>query len=411
MHPTRSLSTALFLAVLAILPAAEPAPLPASTPWNLEKLEKAPKMEWLDETSPVRTLVYAGEPYQGKPSRVFAVYATPATISGHAEDKGPWPAIVLVHGGGGTAFPEWVTLWAKHGYAAIAMDLGGMVPDLKSPENAKLRTPLADGGPKQDDDVKFFTIATEDLSDDWPYHAVANTILAHSLIRSLPGVDPERTALTGISWGGYTTCLAASVDARFKAAVPVYGCGHLSENSAWLKQFTKMGPEQTAKWTKLYDPGTYLPSCKVPMLFVNGTNDFAYPLDSYMKCFDAVLSPKNIRIQIKMPHGHPPGWAPREISAFIDSKLLGTPKLPVLDRPAAKDGTASAKVHDAAIQSGTFVFSNTPGLINKLEWQETAATLGADGQLPAPLPAGTRIYYFTATMADGLMVSSPVVIE
>jgi len=406
----RLLSSILFLRVAVAAMAAEPAPLPPTTPWKLDHLYQPPKFEWIDDKSPVRTLVYTGEPFGGKPSRVFAVYATPATISGHAEDKGPWPAMVLVHGGGGTAFPEWVTLWAKHGYAAIAMDLGGMTPDLAAPNDAKKRTPLADGGPKQDDPAKFFTIDTPDVTDDWPYHAVANTILAHSLIRSMPGVDPERTALTGISWGGYTTCIAGSVDARFKAAVPVYGCGHLSENSTWLKQFAQMGPEKTAQWTKLYDPGTYLPSCRVPMFFVNGTNDFAYPLDSYMKCFDAVAVAKNIRIEIKMKHGHPEGWAPPEIAAFIDSRLLGKPKLPLLERPVEKDGNATAAVQDGAIKSAEIVTTKTEGPINKLEWDHVPATL-ADGKITAPLPAGVRIYYFTGTTEGGLMVSSPVVIK
>jgi cephalosporin-C deacetylase-like acetyl esterase len=406
----RHLLASLFL-LTATLSAAEPAPLPSSTPWNLEKLNQPPKFEWVDEKSPVRTLIYTGEPFAGKPSRVFAVYATPATLSGHADDKGLWPAVVCVHGGGGTAFPEWVTLWAKHGYAAIAMDLSGMVPDLAAPNDAMKRTPLEGGGPNQGDNAKFFAIDTDDLSDDWPYHAVANVILAHSLIRSMPGVDANRTALTGISWGGYTTCIAGSVDSRFKAAVPVYGCGFLWENSVWLKHFDKMGPEKTARWSKLYDPSQYLPSCRTPMFFINGTNDFAYPLDSYSKCFDLVTAPKNIRLEIKMKHGHPEGWNPPEIAAFIDSQLLGKPKLPLLDRPTEKDGAAAAVVHDASIQSAELEFTTAEGPINKLEWEHAPATLGSDGKISAPVPANVRIYYFSATTANGLMVSSPVVIK
>ena len=39
-----------------------------------------------------------------------------------------FPGVVLIHGGGGTAFADWVYLWAKRGYAAIAMDLNGSRP-------------------------------------------------------------------------------------------------------------------------------------------------------------------------------------------------------------------------------------------------------------------------------------------
>ena len=160
------------------------------------------------------------------------------------------PAVVLVHGGGGTAFSEWAELWAKRGYAAIAMDLAGHRPvEGKNPHDARNRTRLDDGGPNQGDDEKFGSV-DKPPGEQWPYHAVANTILAHSLIRSFKGVDGQRTAVTGISWGGYLTCIVAGVDNRFKAAVPVYGCGFLHENSAWLARFAKMKPDQRDRWVQ-----------------------------------------------------------------------------------------------------------------------------------------------------------------
>lgn len=59
----------------------EPAPeLPTSLPWDLAALSRPPAVEWLDASAPVRSLLYAGEPFQGRPTRVFAYYATPASI-------------------------------------------------------------------------------------------------------------------------------------------------------------------------------------------------------------------------------------------------------------------------------------------------------------------------------------------
>ena len=403
-------------ATVQIVPAPE---LPASLPWDLAALSQPPAFEWLDEDSPVRSLLYAGEPFQGHTTRVFAYYATPASISGGdagqaaaATSKGPWPGVVLVHGGGGTAFAEWVTLWAKRGYAAIAMDLAGGRPDpAGTKKNAVVRMP--DGGPGQEHKDKFDTIATPDGSDDWPYHAVANVIRAHSLLRSFPDVDTSRTAITGISWGGYTTCLVASLDNRFRAAVPVYGCGHLRDNSCWLGDFERIGPEQSTRWTKLYDPGSYLPACRVPIFFVNGTNDFAYPLDSYAKSYaDVRQATKNIRIQVNMPHGHEAGWAPKEIAAFIDATLLGTAALPVVDTPTVDDrGTRCRVTAGEPVASAALVSTVESGPINKLTWQTVTAEVGTDGTLTAPKPpAATRAYFFTATTPAGLQVSSPVVI-
>jgi cephalosporin-C deacetylase-like acetyl esterase len=145
------------------------------------------------------------------------------------------------------------------------MDLAGCGPN-------KQRLP--DGGPGQGHDMKFATIEQSE-TEQWSYHAVANVIRAHSLIRSFPEVDSERTAITGISWGGYLTCIVAGLDNRFQAAVPVYGCGFLHENSAWLGDFAKMSQEHQAKWVKLWDPSRYVGSAAMPMLLVNGGNDGA----------------------------------------------------------------------------------------------------------------------------------------
>ena len=113
--------------------------LPESTPWDLEALSRAPEFSW-DAGDDIRSLHYVGETYQGKKTRVFAYYSNPDTLLGKTSKDKHFPAIVLVHGGGGTAFPHWVKLWAKRGYAAIAMDLAGCGPD---------RERLPDGGPGQ----------------------------------------------------------------------------------------------------------------------------------------------------------------------------------------------------------------------------------------------------------------------
>src|SRR6476659_1607960 len=99
---------------------------------------------------PVRSLYYEGESYRGHPTRVFAYYASPATLEAKAAKRQQFPAVVLLHGGGGTAFRDWAKLWAKRGYAAIAMDLAGHEPmEGKSPYDLKNLSPLSDGGPDQ----------------------------------------------------------------------------------------------------------------------------------------------------------------------------------------------------------------------------------------------------------------------
>ena len=84
------------------LPAAKPLSLPKETPWDLANLKKAPKFKWQNQKDGVHSLTYAGESYRGKPTRVFAYYASPKTLGKGGDDK--MPGIVLVHGGGGAAF-------------------------------------------------------------------------------------------------------------------------------------------------------------------------------------------------------------------------------------------------------------------------------------------------------------------
>jgi len=101
----------------------------ADIPWDLERLKKTPQVEWLNRKGTVHSLLYEGEPFKGDcATQVFAYYASPGTLNANPELDRDLPAIVLVHGGGGTAFDQWARKWAADGYAAIAMDLNGGRP-------------------------------------------------------------------------------------------------------------------------------------------------------------------------------------------------------------------------------------------------------------------------------------------
>ncbi len=391
----------------------EPAPqAELASPWNLEELNKPPAVEWVAQDGAVHSLFYEGESYQGRATRVFAYYATPGTLAGDRTLDQSLPAVVLLHGGGGTAFREWVELWAKRGYAAIAMDLAGHRPHEDANQHqAENRTRLTDGGPDQGDDEKFGSV---DLSpsEQWPYHAVAAAIRAHSLLRSFAEVDANRTAVTGISWGGYLTCIVAGVDPRFHAAVPVYGCGFLYENSVWLDRFANMSAEQRERWITLWDPSRYLPGVSTPILFVNGTNDFAYPLDSYMKSYQLVPGEKQLCITVNMPHSHTDGWAPKEIGLFVDQQLNHGAPLPKLGDTRVENGTvhlsfeSTTKIASAALHHTT---SDLP--INQRAWESTAAEIHSNEITVAAPPDDTTAWFLTITDERGAVVSSPVTIS
>lgn len=299
-----------------------PENLQGKIPWDLEVLGKAPEYSWLDQTDSVWSLTYIGEIYEGKETEVFAYFASPMTLGVSTSNNDKFPGIVLVHGGGGTAFHIWALEWAKKGYAAIAMDLSGNRPlsraEQDNPWGSKGNR-LEAGGPKQDDVHKFFRL-DEPFTEQWQFHSVSNIIRANSLIRSLPEVNRDKIAVTGISWGGYLTNLVAGVDHRFAAAVPVYGAGFLHEGSAWDRQFDSLGMNRTKRWVELWDPSSYVTNATMPMLFVNGTNDFAYFVENWQRTANLAKDAQFSMIP-ELKHSHLHGAEPSEIYNFICQHL------------------------------------------------------------------------------------------
>jgi PhoPQ-activated pathogenicity-related protein len=189
--------------------------------------------------------------------------------------------------------------------------------------------------------------------------------------------------------------------------VPVYGCGYLHQNSAWLTQLGKMSPESRERWIQLWEPSRYLPAVSMPILFVNGTNDFAYPLDSYMQSIAAVPGTKQIRITVNMPHGHPPGWAPAEIGLFVDQHLRGGTPLPQLGDMQFRFSLScksATKLREAALH-----WTTGTEAINKRMWQSRPAVIEGESVRSEPPPTDATAWFVTVTDERGAIVSSGVV--
>jgi len=317
-----------------------------------------PELRERDRTSRVRTLYYEGVPFQGKPTRVFAYLGIPAVPAG-----GKVPGMVLVHGGGGTAFESWVRLWNARGYAAIAMDTCGCLPvgEYGKWQRSGVGGPEGWGGFDQMD---------WPVKDQWTYQAVSAVILANSLLRAQPEVDARRVGLTGISWGGYLTCIASGIDNRFRFSVPVYGCGFLGDDSAWLPEFEKMGPDKAARWLKLWDPSEYLRGAAMPMLWVTGTNDFAYPMGSHRKSYRLPAGKRTLCIKVEMPHGHGgSGENPPEIRAFADSICLrGTPLASIGKQGHSADTAWVEFASSSPVQRAELVYTTDTGRWLDRKW-------------------------------------------
>ena len=373
-------------------------------PWDRTALYKTPQVFDAPEfaTNDVKAIFYEGEPYQGRPTRVFAYYALPKGEPGKKV-----PGIVLVHGGGGSAFVRWVKLWNSRGYAAISMDTCGAVSGNAYGQEQKGHVRHAWAGPEG---WGGFDKVADPVQDQWTYHAVAAAVRGHSLLRSFPEVDTNHIGVTGISWGGYLTCIMAGVDDRFAYAVPVYGCGFLGDNSTWLPNFAAMGRENARKWLALWDPSAYLPLAKMPFLWVDGSNDFAYPMDSLQKSYRSLKVPYTLCVRLRMPHGHgPAGENPKEILTFAEHFARGGKPLPEFTsvKREGRKVTANFCSGPCTVVRAELNYTLDQGRWQARKWLAEPVTVNScSGTVSADIPEQATVYYLNLFTEEDLVVSS-----
>ena len=372
--------------------------------WDLQRLCETPRVrEWPKEfKSGATPVMIEGEPYQGRETWCFAYYGVPDWAS----PTNKAPAIVLVHGGLGTAYPEWVRMWVRRGYAAICVDTCGALP-VRTAEGKWLANP--EGGPRGW--AGSIADSGRPERDQWVYHAVAAVMRSHSFIRSLDCVDSRNIGVTGISWGGFLTCILAAADDRFAYAVPVYGCGFNYERPQWIKGYDE---RVMLQWARLWDASCYLPFAKCPMMWVDGTNDFAFSLDRVRR--SAALAadvPHAFSTHLRMVHGHgEPGEGPREILAFADFFARGG--LDVVRVGECRTSGRRIEVpFDAkgrGIVRAELMFTKDGADVkwDKRYWEtkDIAEFDPASGRVVTELPEGVFAWIVNFTTDDGLVFST-----
>jgi hypothetical protein len=214
--------------------------------------------------------------------------------------------------------------------------------------------------------------------------------------------------VTGISWGGYLTSIVASVDDRFRFGIPVYGCGYLYEDSAWLKDFEKLGAERTLKWVRLWDPSVYLPLMRRPMFWINGTNDFAYVMPSWQKSYRLPRGERLLSLQVRMKHSHPDGARPAEIFAYAKARLAGGEPLLKLERQGGyADEVWAIYKGKQPLARAELCFTRDTGKWQERTWETVPAAIDAkQRRISARVPAEARAWFLNLVDDRGLIVST-----
>lgn len=332
--------------------------------WNFAELAKPPVFRAANfadsESAGLQAIVFDGVPVNGKAAPVFAYIGYPNTPA----PAGGYPGIVLVHGGGGTAYPNYAKLWVEHGYAVIMPDWYNRRP-LDVPQQVDGKTvssvPLP-GGYRHD-------IQT----------SAANLVLAHSLLLSLPKVNPEKTAYVGLSWGSWYGAIVAAIDSRFKGVVEIY-CGDREPSRKTLVD------------------GRFLHSVKIPMYWVCSTNDQNVTPESLQRAFDECPSTVNKSMVIQLPHSHI-GFTFKSCFRMADYFLKGEPPLPELGKATVKDNIASVKILNPGKGIIKTIFCYTldrnEQKTHKRVWKSIPAEM-RDNVLSVELPKGIFQGFFSA---------------
>jgi dienelactone hydrolase len=369
----------------------------------LSRLTAAPAMqvaEGFQGSDNLKAIYFDALDYQGKPTKVFAWLGLPENRSGKV------PGIVLVHGGGGTAFKEWVQKWNEQGFAAISIAVEGQTDQkdvaTQGPDNPQGWVRHEGSGPRR---IGIYGDSTAPFKDQWMFHAVADTILANSLLRSLPEVDANQVGLMGISWGGVITSTVIGLDDRFAFAIPTYGCGHLFD--AQNQYGRALGGNELYK--QVLDPMVRMNRAQMPVLWFSWPEDPHFPMDCLAACYRAMPGPVMVTLIPGMKHGHGAGWNPPDSYAFAKSVVkTGQPWCKGVACRVAGSECRAAFESSTALDSAALVSTTDTGVTSSRQWVQTPATLVQEGEVwraSAPLPAGTTAWFINVR-SSGLTASS-----
>ena len=340
--------------------------------WNLKELSVFPSFRecTIPETryEKLKPILVSGKGPDGTNAEFFAYYAVPEGEM----PAGGWPGLVLVHGGGGTAYPNWVREWRDLGFAVIALDWLNQVPapaltNVPPNETGVPRLPLP-GGRRQNHVAN-----------------VANIILSHSLLMSFPEVNADRTVLVGLSWGSWYGGCVAAVDSRFRGAVAIYCCD--------------FNPKQG--WQMALVNGRFLHDAKIPMWWSLSTNDQNVTPDTSNAGFEECARFDGCAIVNRLPHSHI-GFSFPSVQRMARYYVGLDKRLPHLGEVSLKDGVARAKILDpgAGILTAKIGYTTEENAKTHLcTWQYDPADV-ENGEIVAVVPSRARKFYLAACEKD-----------
>lgn len=320
--------------------------------------------------------------YKVAGKEVFAFIGYPETPC----PEGGYPAVVLVHGGGGQAFYEWVFEWTKRGFVAIAPDYDSQYAvdtehTKEYNENCGIRG--------------YGSLCKENLTEEhpWVYFSVLETMKAIDALLLDKRVNPEKIMIDGISWGGFLSLIVCGTEKRLRAGIIDYSSAFISEGS-WGQgemQLKKLSPAELSDYNAHFDPQSYLGNIKIPMLFSAGMQDICFFVNGRKKTTDRIKGEKYFSYRKFFPHGHYEIFAEPVNYCFAKHILCGGEFLQAADKERKRNSIKTALVYTREDCRKSDIVS----------WEETSDT--------ESLPKDAKSYFYTYEDENGVKVSSDVI--
>ena len=337
-------------------------------------------------------------PYNDEATNVFVYVGLPKDASAEA----PVPGVILVHGGGGTAFPDWVKMWTERGYAAISVDTEGRVP---TKDASATVVDVAQTSPKHHGPTNpQFADSHMPVESQWMYHAVSATIAAHSFLKSFEQVDSAKIGITGISWGSVVVSNTVCYDDRLAFCAPVYGGMAMEGTTGICGQVFNRYPKGATLWNDV----NFLANCRTPLLFVNWNEDDYFAIDATSRC--ASTAPYGNMVLIdKLYHGHLPAMKVKEIFTFADNICKGSeaclPQIEVYPSFDFKLVILNTKRSDVTYG---YLYTTSDSVISKNTAWESSLVLVEKGKITFELGDNVKAFYITVTDSLGVSSTTPV---
>ena len=354
----------------------------------------------------------------GKKTRIFAYVGLPEGAS----PENPVPAMVLVHGGGGHAYMEWIRLWNERGYAAIAMEnvghfpvsAGSGVTEGNAPTKREFPDYILDVINEEDyviaPDRVMATTYTE-VDEQWQYHGLSAVILSHNVLRQNAAIDSSRIGTIGVSWGGTMVSQVIGYDTRFAFAIPIYGTAYISE------------PERPFIGSRYVDDlwaaERNLNNFKNPILWFAWADDNNFVVNSYNKSYLQSLqnNPNSaMTLLVDWRHSHQHGWNKEHGYAFADAICFperAARYANFVSQPNGQDLTSKVNLPAGATnvkvrfhyltEPMTYKSYDKYGFVSSYlaeYWKTNMTDITIDqttGEITGTVPAEVRSYYISVT--------------